>query len=794
MKNEAELTSKIDQVLSIAFPTFEKVNLTHQKSFSIKFGHHNVLIDNREPTNYASRAIYDILLTVGETHCILLELKREGLELTSDDIEQGLSYARLIHPMPPVTLISNGKGNLFYNTFTKAKIDTETIDFDLIKNLIQNSFQLATNDLKDAVNLLLNKDPKLFASAINSISQNKFITKTGEIGEFSKPICADFIIPLSLVDKIYDSFSKEQELLGIIGPAFSGKTNILYQFYEKFSKKENHFVLYLDVSDYNYSLLQQLANSFAATFNNAVTKDKIREWLIIALSTKSDFKFFLLLDNLSNDIHAEIRSEIVELIDIFKGTNHRILFTTDEFNYTRLALVEHRTYRTVFGEGTKIFELDELTDEEYEKANLLLFEKFRASIELGGHSTADYRKLRILRNLAYLYDARGETEGKYVKIPAIPNLDLLNAFASNKTYPKSANSLYKKLAYCFHHEAKVRGNNSDINLIASGSGAITLNSFKKHFPEYLEELINSSLVVLRDNKDDTKLIIPKVPELLAVHSINIVSQSLVTYPKPKNTSQITKFFIETITPLPYSDIVGCGVLLALGRQNHIELFSKIIIELLKMPPKIVKIQAGTKAKMYIEDIGHVTFNFEDDYDEGSFISDPLPFTVLSQLAFYPLKIQDPVGFSEYAFHLTMLRDLGSFPHTIRRVDSERFENMKPISTHELEGIGSLVHGEEGIVEPLVQAIQKIFHELPQEIEKLFIDAISNNKILLAWRVYLAIRSLTSITDNALADKAQEFKDNFKPYFHKFMTEYLAKSITDPEERLQFIKSFPEVEV
>lgn len=126
-KNEATLEARIDRVLTSAFPTFKDVKVEHQKSFSIKFGHHNVKVDLKEPSNYPSRAIFDILLTIEKKNVILLELKKEGLALTEKDVLQGISYARLLHPMPPLTLISNGIDNHFYNTYTKEIIEATTI-------------------------------------------------------------------------------------------------------------------------------------------------------------------------------------------------------------------------------------------------------------------------------------------------------------------------------------------------------------------------------------------------------------------------------------------------------------------------------------------------------------------------------------------------------------------------------------------------------------------------------------------------------------------------------------------
>jgi len=91
MTNEATLEARLHSVLEKIFPTFRHMNVVHQESFSIRFGHHAVKVDLKDPGNWPNRAIFDMLLTSGDLNIMLVELKREGHELTADDIEQGLS-------------------------------------------------------------------------------------------------------------------------------------------------------------------------------------------------------------------------------------------------------------------------------------------------------------------------------------------------------------------------------------------------------------------------------------------------------------------------------------------------------------------------------------------------------------------------------------------------------------------------------------------------------------------------------------------------------------------------------
>ena len=785
--NEATLEARISRVLKEVFPTFKEVNVIHQKSFSIKFGHHEVSVNLKEPSKYPSRAILDILLTVDGENVMLLELKKEGHSLTSEDVDQGISYARLTHPITPITLISNGTNNLFYNTYTKEKLDKTEVDLEFIQNLTNSSFNLALNDFKNAIDLLLNREYDLFSQIINQISETRFNQQSGMLYEFSKPICHDFRISREVMQKIQSHFSKKAPLVGIIGSAFSGKTNLLYQFFEA-AKSNTSFLLYMDCKDYNYSILQQLANQFTKITKNLISKDKIREWLINALNTNNEAKFYLLLDNFNNEIPEEIKNEIIELVDIFSGINHYTLYTTDEFNYKQIAFVKNRQYKTLIGEKSKIVKLDELNDKEYEVVRDYLFKKYSIVIDHGGHYTPEYREPRILRHLTYVYHDNIE-KGQHVKIIAVPDLAHLHALSQNKIYSKEVHDLYRKIAFCFLMEQGVRKKDLDFSIVAMGSGAITNNSFKKYFPEELEKLIQSSFVVLRQLRNGITVIYPTIPELIANYSIRPIAGALIKMKgEGKEFKDICRNLIEIITPVPYCDIVATGVLMEIANQNRIELFSALVQELIQIPPSFGKVKDGTTTLMYSKDIGHIQIDFNADMEEGGFVSNFLPYAILSQLAGYPLSLAHNEEYSQFAFHQYLLYTVGSNKKFLRRADARSLKNMKPLSGYDWDGIGYIVSGKEGIVEPIVQSIQKCFIQIPEEITILYNRAFEEKNFALLWRIYLALRTMVDYSDRKLSDHAKRFLDIFNDYFKNFMAEFLSKDIKDPDERAILIKT------
>ena len=105
---EATLEARIHGALQRAFPFLAESELEHQTTFSIRLGRRRISLDLEEK-ELTEHAIADILVKYRKKPIAIMELKRPGRELTSDDDEQGLSYARLMTPQAPLVVVTNGQ-------------------------------------------------------------------------------------------------------------------------------------------------------------------------------------------------------------------------------------------------------------------------------------------------------------------------------------------------------------------------------------------------------------------------------------------------------------------------------------------------------------------------------------------------------------------------------------------------------------------------------------------------------------------------------------------------------------
>lgn len=768
--NEATLEARIHKVLSITFPTFREFNIQHQKYFSIRLGHHEVTVDHEAPPSWPVKAKFDILLKSGEQNIILLELKKEGLPLTHEDRDQGISYARLIHPMPPLVLISNGHDNVFYNTYTREQVAKDNVDMDIVQQMTNNSFEIAMNEFKDAVNTLLNRQPEIFSKIINKLSEKNFSIMKGSVDDVLKPICDTFLLPRQGVSKIYNTFQEGNHLIALIGPAFSGKTNILYQFYQTYTNTAQHYVLYIDCQSIQYSFFQQLANYFTRETKVNVTKDKIREWFNNSFYEDNSSHLYLMLDNFSDKLQPDVKSEIYEVLDMISGTKHGIIFTMDEISFNKISVVEDRKYASVIGVQSKQIHLTLLQKEEYNQAAQIMAENFSIYIQNGGYYASEYRQPRILRQLAALYSLVKFLPGQGTKINAVPDFEFFSFFAGNEIYAKSIHSKYKILATCFLLDDDLRKKFPELKIASSTVGALSESIVKEKFHSEFDGILNSGLIVLKEYSCFVPMLIPKVPELLAFYAVDIIVDEIKEMiDNPENKFEdILDFFMRKTKSLPYSDLVGTGVMRKLAAIDGV-LFSKIIGSFMDDKPEEDDLSSGAQVMLFDEKTGPLTIKIPENTEEPGEIFDPFAYAVLSQLAGYPMEVttesEDDQGIE---FNSYLIQEIGSWNGFIPRYDHTSFTNILGFHVHSIEDVGDIICETSGIIEPIVQSIQKYFLKMPHALENLIERAFEEKNIHLLWRCYLALLGVSTIVDEELSGLANKFITRFKENYGQFI--------------------------
>lgn len=107
---------------------FDVSELSFENRFTVQVGRSKVC-----PTEISG--YLDILVKRGAENLFVVEAKRQGEKLTSDDRDQGISYASLVRPIAPYVLLTNGDDFRLYDTLSKEEVSEDSIssnsDFEI---------------------------------------------------------------------------------------------------------------------------------------------------------------------------------------------------------------------------------------------------------------------------------------------------------------------------------------------------------------------------------------------------------------------------------------------------------------------------------------------------------------------------------------------------------------------------------------------------------------------------------------------------------------------------------------
>jgi len=109
MKLSTEENVKINIVLSYLNSLgFKEDELSFENSFYLYLGRSVYKVDTLEQRQKAQPRL-DILVTRNNVNLFVIEVKSDLITITKEEIEQATSYAKLVHPVAPFTIITNGK-------------------------------------------------------------------------------------------------------------------------------------------------------------------------------------------------------------------------------------------------------------------------------------------------------------------------------------------------------------------------------------------------------------------------------------------------------------------------------------------------------------------------------------------------------------------------------------------------------------------------------------------------------------------------------------------------------------
>ena len=309
--------------------------------FSIGFGENNISYEDnftiRLGKNVVSKKDYisgrlDILVRLDNVPFMLWEMKKERLEITNEEINQAISYARLTEQITPYTIVCNGTETRIFNTFSKEEISKEIINGNINRIDLNETIKYRMEALSEIICYSKNNLTK-FLKKINDrelarLRNNKYIPEI-------------YVQRQDVHDLFNDFLSNDKKVFLIIGESGVGKTNTMCNLAE--NNMVNSLVLFYNGCFINNSIVSQISDDFSFSFDEQLYNRQLLNRInVLAKNEKCCFVIFIdAIDELA------INNPTTEL--------DKLLNIVDEFSNIKICLSCKKSFIKDFEEKNGVF-------------------------------------------------------------------------------------------------------------------------------------------------------------------------------------------------------------------------------------------------------------------------------------------------------------------------------------------------------------------------------------------------------------------------------------------------------
>jgi hypothetical protein len=233
--------------------------LQFEQTFSVKIGRQTISV-SATSTKDKVGARLDILVKRGNKNLLIVETKACGMSLTNGDRDQAVSYARLVHPIAPYAVVTNGNDYKLYDSITKNLINPSEISISGFEAALPEA------DIAEAQHLFLALNPvNLIRFCKFQVEQELRVIK-GTLADGRKYIPELHVPREDLIKALEEFYKSEIPGLLLVGQSGSGKTCELCSIAEILIARGKP-VLFFNGFSLENEILNAIVNEFSWTFN-----------------------------------------------------------------------------------------------------------------------------------------------------------------------------------------------------------------------------------------------------------------------------------------------------------------------------------------------------------------------------------------------------------------------------------------------------------------------------------------------------------------------------------------------
>ncbi len=406
-----------------------------EDSFSIRLGR------NIHKTGFS-----DILCKRHGKNLFIIELKKDSSSINQDDIDQGISYARLLRDdIAPFTIITNGKETKIFDSVSRNELSGHSIssqsafwknDYTLS---IQDDLRIRYEALRNFI-ALSPENLKLFC-------KSQIIDRMGTlIGDIDSPY-SKFVKDLhiqrkDLQNEFKNFITSKNSIFGLIGSAGVGKTSAICSL--ALQNVENKFVFF-----YNSSLikspLESISQDLNITFSSRTETDVVLKKLN-ELGRYANKSILLFIDAVDESTNTNIAIELSEVALLSKNLDNIKIVVSCKTNIWSSILREKNNPTHLYEELRKThkisnesenlpgFLLTDFTDDELHEILPVYQKAFNFKGQISNSILSELRNGFFLKIFSEVYSGK--------KVPEkINDKDLINKYLKQSLSKTSISAL-----------------------------------------------------------------------------------------------------------------------------------------------------------------------------------------------------------------------------------------------------------------------------------------------------------------------------------------------------------------
>lgn len=748
-----------------ALPWLDGKTIGQQLTFTIRFGHAVIHVDGKKREFVTGRA--DILVSIDGVPSLVLELKRPGLGVNDDDVEQGLSYARVLHPRPPLVLVTDGTDRRIVETHSGMEWRPVSQDEVALKALLDNVALVAADDMKRATSRLLGSDPKAWIGAFHAVSASFVEERSGDWTSPELPFVEGFLLPRKAVASAIAALEGGKRVVFVEGDPVSGKSSALRAIVTDLNAGTDFAVLTLD-ADSGLDLFGSLSDILSSQFFWPVTPHEARHW-IQQLSRTEGPPLVVAVDDFDGT-RGNFRRDLEALTSPLFGERIRVVLALDTGAAHRLLTAGNgRSPSTLMRREPERFTLAPLDDQEFADAREHL-RKHRISIMAGGERSWEYRLPWVLRTMLGTVLANRTLEPySGAVLPPIPTLNLLDvaerryrdAFGPATNYREVAEALYDDLrSDDFSHE---------LHLLSLETYVVRKSALRNWLSDAdIRELADAGLLHEGRSEAGEALLYPKLQDLLALRLVDVLAGRIL---KGGDLAEVADELSGFAASVPLGPVIAAQSIFVATKSRGSLDYQLIEALRAKEPRRETLAQGQTVVGRGLDGLEFEITGLPDglielrvgessstvDGEGFSSLADLDPWMILSYLATRRMAAEERDGDRSGRLDGILMLQIGSFPEPLVKPENA----IGPVETHSLPGGVEALH-HDGIFEPITYAMLLFFSREPEHAAAFVAAALDRNSVALMMRIDAALTQLAEYAGKAAEMAVELSRDAVRP--------------------------------